>query len=59
MAPFASLKKQAKILFRLICCERKKLFQLKNKLKKMDYKRSKQGPCVRRDSVRGTGSYDG
>ena len=40
-APFASLKKQAEILFRLICCERKILFRLKNKLKKTDYKRSK------------------
>jgi len=26
VAPFASLKKQAEILFRLICCERKILF---------------------------------
>jgi len=30
MGPFVSLKKQAEILFRLICCERKTLFQLKN-----------------------------
>ena len=31
--PFASRKKQVKILFRLICCERKTRFFLKNKLK--------------------------
>jgi len=29
MAPFASLKKQAEILFWLIYCERKTLFRLK------------------------------
>jgi len=28
-ASFASLKKQAETLFRLICCERKTLFRLK------------------------------
>jgi len=28
MVPFASLKKQAETLFRLICCERKILFRL-------------------------------
>ena len=39
MAPFASLEKQAEILFWLICCERKILFQLK----KTDYKRSEHG----------------
>ena len=33
-APFASLKKQVKILFRLICCERKTLFRLKKQAKK-------------------------
>ena len=39
-APFASLKKQAVTLFQVICCERKILFRLKNKLKKTDYKRN-------------------
>ena len=34
MGLFVSLKKQAEIMFRLICCERKILFQLK----KTDYK---------------------
>jgi len=34
MAPFASLKKQAEILLRLICCERKILFQLKKQVEK-------------------------
>jgi len=34
MAPFASLKKEAKMLFRLICCERKTLFRLKKQAKK-------------------------
>jgi len=43
MALFASLKKQGETLFRLICCERKTLFWLKNKLKSTDYKRSKHG----------------
>ena len=43
VASFASLKKQAETLFRLICCERKTLFWLKNKLKKTDYKRSEHG----------------
>ena len=42
LPPFASLKKQAETLFRLICCERKTLFRLKKKLKKTDYKRSEQ-----------------
>jgi len=32
--PFASLKKQAETLFRLICCERKILFQLKKQAEK-------------------------
>jgi hypothetical protein len=34
LAPFASLKKQAQTLFRLICCERKTLFQLKKQAEK-------------------------
>jgi len=34
MAPFASLKKQDKTLFRLICCERKTLFRLKKQAEK-------------------------
>jgi len=34
MAPFASLKKQAETLFRLICCERKTLFRLKKQAEK-------------------------
>ena len=33
-APFASLKKQAEILFRLICWERKTLFRLKKQAEK-------------------------
>ena len=33
-APFASLKKQAETLFRLICCERKTLFWLKKQAEK-------------------------
>jgi len=33
-APFASLKKQTKTLFRLTCCERKTLFQLKKQAEK-------------------------
>jgi len=33
-APFASLKKQAETLFRLICCERKTLFRLKKQAEK-------------------------
>ena len=33
-APFASLNKQAETLFRLICCERKTLFQLKKQAEK-------------------------
>jgi len=33
-ATFASLKKQAETLFRLICCERKALFRLKKQAKK-------------------------
>jgi len=32
--PFASLKKQAETLFRLIYCERKTLFRLKKQAKK-------------------------
>ena len=43
MAPFASLKKQAEILFRLICCERKTLFRLKKQAEKTDYKKSEHG----------------
>jgi len=39
MALFVSLKKQIKIVFQLICCERKILFQLKKtSRKKTDYK---------------------
>ena len=34
MALFASLKKQAETLFRLICCERKTLFRLKKQAEK-------------------------
>ena len=34
VAPFASLKKQAKTLFRLIYCERKTLFWLKRQAEK-------------------------
>ena len=41
VAPFASLKKQAETLFWLICCKRKTMSQLKNKLKKLDYKINK------------------
>ena len=33
-APFASLKKQAKTVFWLICCERKTLFRLKKQAEK-------------------------
>jgi len=33
-APFASLKKQAGTLFRLICCERKIMFWLKKQAEK-------------------------
>ena len=44
--PFASLKKQAKTLFRLICRERKTLFLLKNKQKNTDYKTSEQGLII-------------
>ena len=33
MAPFASLKKHAETLFRLICYERKTLFQLEKEAK--------------------------
>jgi len=40
-APFASLKKQAEILFRLICCERKK------QAEKTDYKKNKQGLYIK------------
>ena len=41
IGPVRFVKKQAEILFRLICCEGKTLFQLKNKLKKTDYKINK------------------
>ena len=41
VTPFASLKKQAETLLRLICCEIKILFRLK----KTDYKRSEQNLC--------------
>ena len=34
LAPFASLKKQAETLFRLICCKRKTLFRLKKQAEK-------------------------
>ena len=34
LVPFVSLKKQAEILFQLICCERKALLQLKKQSKK-------------------------
>jgi len=34
MATFASLKKQAETLFRLICCERKTLICLKKQAEK-------------------------
>ena len=34
MVPFASLKKQAEILFRLICCEKKTPFPLKKPAEK-------------------------
>jgi len=46
LAPFASLKKQAETLFRLICCERKTLFRLKNKLKNTDYKTNEHGHII-------------
>ena len=47
MAWFASLKKQVETLFRLICYERKTLFQLKKqKLKKTNYKRSEHGHVI-------------
>ena len=39
---FVSLKKQAEILFQLICCKKKILFQLK----KTDYKINEQGQLV-------------
>ena len=45
LAPFTSLKKN-ETLFRLIYCERKILIQLKNKLKKTDYKRSEQDQLI-------------
>jgi len=42
---FASLKKQAETLFRLICCEEKIMFRLKkNKLKDTDYMTSEHSP---------------
>ena len=41
-APFASLKKQVVTLIRLIYCERKTLFRLKNKLKSTYYKRNER-----------------
>jgi len=36
LASFASLKKQAEILFQLICCKRKTLFRLKKKQDEKD-----------------------
>jgi len=55
-ALFVSLKKQAETLFRLICCERKTLFRLKNKLKSTDYKTSEQGLNCLAASTRATDS---
>ena len=47
MAPFASLKKQAKTLFRLIYCKRKTLFRLKKQAEKTDYIREANRAFVR------------
>jgi hypothetical protein len=40
--PFGCADKPAEIHYWLICCERKILFRLKNKLKKTDYKPNQQ-----------------
>jgi hypothetical protein len=40
--PFGCADKPAEKYYWLICCERKILFRLKNKLKKMDYKPDEQ-----------------
>jgi hypothetical protein len=45
MAPFGYADKQVKKHYWLICCERKILFQLKNKLKSTDYKPDEQDQC--------------
>jgi hypothetical protein len=45
MAPFGCADKPAAKHRWLICCERKILFRLKNKLKKTDYKPDEQGQC--------------
>ena len=44
MAPFASQKKQAEILFRLICRERKTLFRLKKQAEKDGLLEKRTGP---------------
>jgi len=44
--PFASLKKQAETLFRLICCERKTLFRLKKQAEKNELREKRTGPML-------------
>ena len=51
MVPFASLKKQAETLFRLICRERKTLFQLKKtSWKKRRIIREANGPSIDKEA---------
>jgi hypothetical protein len=45
MEPFGCADKPAEKHCWLICCERKMLFRLKNKLKKTDYKPNEQSLC--------------